>query len=180
MPDKRAVCSKIDSIVIDVLPKKMREAIDENIRVSEDIKVAIKGINTEAVVVTDEGVYIIKDKTECNYHPYNLIESAKTSRKFRRGRFELFVEGLEEEEASGTEGMEFGPDPAKNVVNFPWSKVPQFKKAVKAIQTQKELYKTKAGTLKCDDVDAGEDYKCELQEEIKRLNERLAQLEGNA
>ncbi len=78
--------------------------------------------------------------------------------------------------------MEFGPDPAKNVVNFPWSKVSYFKKAVKAIKAQKELYEAKAGMLECkDDVqDTADDYKCELQEEIKRLNERLAELEGSA
>ncbi len=179
MPDKRTVCSLTDSVIIDYIPKKTRDVIDKNIRMDEDIKAAVKGITGEALVVTDTGVYTIKEGDKCNYFSYDEIsEGKKVSRIYRRGRFEIPLKDKDEQQQESPQKNDgdFGPDTAGNVVNFPWSKVPLFRQAADIIRNNRKIYETKAGAhYTCDDED--HEYECELKEEIKRLNDRLAQLE---
>lgn len=179
MPDKRTVCSLTDSVIIDYIPKKTKDVIDKNIRMDEDIKAAVKGITGEALVVTDAGVYTIKEGARCNYFSYNEItEGKKVSRMYRRGRFEIPLKDKDEQQQESSKERDggFGPDPAPNVVNFPWSKVPLFRQAADIIRNNRKIYETKANSHYTFD-DEHHEYECELKEEIKRLNNRLAQLE---
>lgn len=181
MPDKRAVCSLTDSIIIDYIPTNTREIIDVNVRMHEDIKAALKGVKGEALVVTDGGVYVIKEGRECHYYPYKNITGSKVSRKYRRGRFEVFLEGIDMEDDKGDgDGQQlFGPDPAKNVVNFPWSKVALYRQADKIIKINNEISQLRGGAeVPCQEDDHV--YECELRAEIKRLNEKLAALDKGA
>lgn len=176
MPDKRAVCSLADSIVFDYIPKKIGEVIDENIKISEDIKAAVKGMKGEALVITDEGVYTVK-KGNCHFIPYDkIIPSRNISRVYRRGRFEIpTVDKGKVRLPDQSKEPDFGPDPAPNVINFPWSKVLLFRKAEEILSINKELHDARKGIAKTENQ--GTEYEKKLIEEIKKLNERLNQLE---
>ncbi|RQD77203.1 MAG: hypothetical protein D5R97_02920 [Candidatus Syntrophonatronum acetioxidans] len=177
MPDKRSVCSLADAIVFDFIPKKIGEVIDENITFSEDIKAVVKGMKGEALVVTDEGVYTVK-KGNCHFFPYDKILPGKyIARVYRRGRFEIpTVDRGRVKLPDQLTDPDFGPDPAPNVINFPWSKVPLFRKAEEIITINKELHDVRKGKSKASKEDDAS-YHQELIHEIRKLNERLAKLE---
>ncbi len=179
MPDKRTLCSLADSLIIDYIPKRIGKVIDKNIGISEDIKAAVVGMNDEALLVTDKGVHIIK-KGKCNFFPYDeILEGKNVSRVFRRGRFEVPLKGKERIRLPDeSKEPDFGPDPAKNVVNFPWSKADLFKKAQDILSVNKELYefynnsRGASNKSKLDD----NDYVRELMGEIRKLSEQVATL----
>jgi len=180
MPDKRAVCSRADCIVFDIIPEKIRRIIDKNVGISEDIRAVVKGMKDETLVITDNGVYIIK-KEKCNFFPYEEIMDEKyLYRVYRRGRFEIPLKGkgkvrLPDESTE----PDFGPDPAPNVVNFPWSKFEMFEKAEEILSINKELHDNKAALAR-DSATADKDQERhtaqELMQEIRDLKEQLAML----
>ncbi len=177
MPDKRSICSIADSIVFDYIPKRIGDVIDENIEVDEDIKAVVKGMKGEALVVTNEGVYTVK-RGDCHFFPYDkIVPGRNISRVYRRGRFEIpTVEKGKVRLPDQSKEPDFGPDPAPNVINFPWSKVVLFRKAEEILSINKELYDFKKGKSK-NLVNDNKNFQQELMNEIKKLNERLAQLE---
>ena len=174
MPDKRTVCSLADSIVFDYIPVKIRNVIDKNVRISEDIRAVVRGMNDETLVVTNKGAYIIK-KGECTFFSYdNILAEKNVSRVYRRGRFEIALEGkgrvrLPDE----SKEPDFGPDPAPNVVNFPWSKAELFTKAEEILSINKELHDARTGLSS---ESEGKDLVLDLMHEIRNLNEQLAKL----
>ncbi len=175
MPDKRTVCSMADSIVFDYIPKKIGDVIDKNITITEDIRAAVRGMKDETLVVTDKGVYIIK-KGACNFFPYDQIMQEKSvSRVYRRGRFEVPLEGKGETRLPDErKEPDFGPDPAPNVVNFPWSKAELFQKAEQIISINKELHDAKTGIQATTEINVDDKYFIgELLNEIRKLNDQL-------
>ncbi len=176
MPDKRTICSMADSIVFDFIPKKVGNVIDQNVGISEDIRAVVKGMKDETLVLTNKGAYVIK-KGECHFFPYNeILEGKNVYRVYRRGRFEVPLKGkgrvkLPDE----SKEPDFGPDPADNVVNFPWSKVELFKKAEEILSINKELYDTKNGIDRRSKYEEN-DYIKELITEIKSLNQQLEKM----
>jgi hypothetical protein len=176
MPDKRTVCSLADSIVFDYIPTNIRNIIDKNIGISEDIRAVVRGMNDETLVVTDKGAYIIK-KGKSEFFSFDKILPEKNiSRVYRRGRFEIPLEGkgkvrLPDE----SKDPDFGPDPASNVVNFPWSKFELFTKAEEIMSCNKELFDTRAGLSRASEVEEKDLIK-DLMLEIRNLNEQLAKL----
>lgn len=188
MPDKRAICSLADSIVIDYVPKNIRDIIDRNITISEDIKAVVRGMNDETLVVTNKGVYTIK-KGKVNFFPYDVIlEDKYVHRVYRRGRFELPLVGkgrvrLPDENKE----PDFGPDPAPNVINFPWSKAELFQKAEQIISINKELHDARTSGLQAIKPEEKEhlvetvileerNLILELMQEIKKLQGEIAQI----
>ncbi|UNC91040.1 hypothetical protein [Candidatus Contubernalis alkaliaceticus] len=176
MPDKRTICSVADSLVFDYIPKKIGNIIDKNIKISEDIRAAVVGMNDETLLVTDKGAYIIK-KGKCNFFSYDeMLVGRNVSRVYRRGRFEIPLKGkgkvrLPDE----SKEPDFGPDPAPNVVNFPWSKADLFTKAKEILSVHKELHDTRTGAPHISIIE-DKDYVSELMSEIRKLNEQLANL----
>ncbi len=176
MPDKRTVCSLADSIVFDYVPGNIRNVIDKNIRISEDIKALVRGMKDETLVVTDAGAYIIK-KGKCNFFPYDTILAEKNvHRVYRRGRFEIPLKQkgkvrLPDE----SKEPDFGPDPAPNVVNFAWHKSELFRKAEEILSVNKEFHDHKTGSSRASKIEKN-DIVLELLEEIRNLNEQLAKL----
>ncbi len=176
MPDKRAVCSRADCIVFDAVPGKISRIIDQNVGISEDIRAVVRGMKEETLVVTDAGAYIIK-KGKSQFYPYDeILDEKYLYRVYRRGRFEIPLKGqgrvkLPDESTE----PDFGPDPAPNVVNFPWSKQEMFEKAEEILSINKEIHdKKKAPSGASRAVE--EDTIQELAQEIKELKEQLAQL----
>ena len=176
MPDKRSICSLADSLLFDYIPKKVGNVIDKNIGISEDIRAVVRGMKDETLLVTDKGAYIIK-KGKCNFFPYDEIMTGKNvSRVYRRGRFEIPLKGKERVRLPDeSKEPDFGPDPAANVVNFPWSKADLFKRAEKILSTNKELSDARTGMPRSS-KHKEKDYMWELMSEIKNLNEQLAKL----
>jgi len=177
MPDKRAVCSLADSIVFDYVPKKIRDIIERNVKISEDIKAVVRGMNDETLVITDQGVYTIK-KEKVHFFSYeDILDDKYVHRVYRRGRFEIPLKGkgrvmLPDE----SKEPDFGPDPAPNVINFPWSKAELFNKAEQILSVNKELYDSKVKIASAPKFDEEKGIIMELLNEIKRLNEQIAKL----
>lgn len=180
MVDKYEVCSFADPLVIDYIPDHTRETINKNIGTSEDIKALVKGMKSEALVVTDQGVHIAKRRDKCTFFSYDRILPGKTIfRVYRRGRFELPVEGKERARMPDEHREpDFGPDPADNVVNFPWSKIALFKKVDEIISINKKLYDSQAKEPAGTGEQKESDSVNELKDEIERLKKRVAELEG--
>ncbi len=176
MPDKRAVCSRADCIVFDYVPGNITKIIDKNVGISEDIRAVIRGMKDETLVITNKGVYIIK-KGDSNFFSYDeILEEEYVHRVYRRGRFEVPLKGkgrvrLPDESRE----PDFGPDPAPNVVNFPWSKFEMFKKAEEILSINKELYDNKAELSRASSSEE-KDVIQELMHEIRDLKEQLAVL----
>ncbi len=176
MPDKRAVCSRADCILFDFVPQKIRKIIDKNVGISEDIRAVVVGMKDETLVITNRGAYTIK-KGECHFFPYDKIEDDEfVHRVYRRGRFEIPLKGkgrvrLPEE----SEEPDFGPDPAPNVINFPWSKYEMFTTAEEILSINKELHDHKIALSQRSKTDEG-DTVHELLYEIRNLKEQLAQV----
>lgn len=177
MPDKRTVCSLADSIVFDYIPKKIANIIDKNIRISEDIRAVVKGMNDETLVVTDKGAYIIK-KGECKFFSYDEIQAGKNVlRVYRRGRFEIpLKEKKRVRLPNESQEPDFGPDPAPNVVNFPWTKAELFTKAEEILSINKELNDTRTGIPHDATKFEEKEFVRELMHEIRKLNEQLAKM----
>lgn len=176
MPDKRTLCSLADSLVFDYIPRKIGTIIDKNITISEDIRAAVVGMNDETLLVTDKGAYIIK-KGDCTFFSYDeILTGNNVFRVYRRGRFEIPLKGKGRVRLpdDNTE-PDFGPDPAPNVVNFPWTKADLFKKAEEILSINKELTDTRTGTPHVSKFQEM-DYVGELMHEIKKLNDQLAVL----
>lgn len=176
MPDKRVVCSRADAIVIDYIPGAIRDIIDKNVGISEDIRAAVRGINDETLVVTDKGVYTIK-KGKTKFFPYDqILAENNVSRIYRRGRFEIPLKGKGKVKLPDeSKEPDFGLDPAPNVINFPWSKVELFYKAEEILSVNKELHDAGKGPFTPSRVTDKVDLQ-ELMQEISKLKEQLAKL----
>ena len=120
--------------VIDILPRDMKDIVEENIFPDEDIRVIVQGKTGEAVIVTDRRVCTINGGEVFQPFEKEIIKGVALSRRNRVGRFELFVDDPENYTAEAKEDdCQFAPDLSKNVVNFPYSKFPQFTAAEKHI-----------------------------------------------
>ncbi len=174
MPDKRAVCSRADCIVFDSVPENIRKIIDKNIGISEDIRAIVRGMKDETLVVSNKGVYVIK-KGKCKFFSYDEILAEKyVHRVYRRGRFEIPLKGKGRVELPDeSKEPDFGPDPAQNVVNFPWSKFEMFKKAEEILSINKELYDNSTELSRVSKTEE-KDVVQELTHEIRDLKEQLA------
>jgi hypothetical protein len=124
--------------IIDVLPENLRCLVMKGVQDEEHFLAAVEGIKGEALVVTDKGVHIIKDKDteQCSFFPFSGIAAIKIYRELRRGKFELFLRGEKRPEKALRMGYE--ADPSAHVVNFPFAKTAVFKKVEAMIRKYME------------------------------------------
>lgn len=178
MVKKCDICSLADPLVIDHIPDSTRTVIDQNLEAYENIKALVKGMNNETLVVTDRGVYVIKAKDRCFFFSYDdILPGQKIFRVYRRGRFELTVKGKERGRLTDPEKKpDFEPDPADNVVNFPWSKMALFQKVEEIIDINKQKYDTgSSGHAENSEADTA----CvdDMVDELARLKRKVTDLE---
>lgn len=120
--------------VMDKLPRRMQELVDENVRQGEEITAIAEGRTGEAVIVTDQRVFTVNEGEILQAFDKEEITGVKLSRRVRVGRFELFLENPEKYivEKSQDDCI-FSPDLSRNVVNFPYIKFPAFQLVEKQI-----------------------------------------------
>lgn len=179
MVRKCDICSLADPLVIDFVPDDTRKVIDQGLGDYENIKALAKGMNNETLVVTDMGVHVIKPEGRCVFFSYDdILPGQKIFRVFRRGRFEIPVKGQGKRSVLAEDAKDkpdFEPDPADNVVNFPWSKMDLFQKVDEIIDINKQKFDTEAQ----DHHEVEPDTACvdDLENELDRLKKKVAQLE---
>lgn len=118
--------------IMDVLPENLKCLVKENVHDQENYLAVVKGIKGEALAVTDKGVHIVKEADRCSYFPFSAIASVKAYRELRRGKFELILRGDKRPEQALMMGYE--EDPSEHVINFPFAKMPMFKKVIAMIR----------------------------------------------
>lgn len=123
--------------IIDVLPEKLKCLVMKNVHEQDNFLAVVKGIKGEAIAVTDEGVHMVKEDDRCSYFPFSAIAFVKVYRELRRGKLELILRG----ENSPEEALMMGydADPSEHVVNFPFAKMPMFKKVGEMIKERIDL-----------------------------------------
>lgn len=118
--------------IMDVLPENLKCLVMKEVHDRENFLAVVKGIKGEALAVTDHGVHMVKESDRCSYFPFDSIAFVKTYRELRRGKFELILRG----ERSPNEALMMGydADPSEYVINFPFAKMPMFKKVAEMIK----------------------------------------------
>ena len=131
-----AAQNRVDPI-IDVLPENLRCLVMKGVQNEEHFLAAVEGIRGEALVVTDKGVHIVKDKEtdQCGFFPFSAIAAIKIYRELRRGKFELFLRGERRQKALR---LGYEADPSAHVINFPFAKTGVFKKVEEIIRKYME------------------------------------------
>ena len=119
---------------MDVLPENLKCLVMKEVHDQENFLAVVKGIKGEALAVTDQGVHMVKESDRCSYFPFDSIAFVKTYRELRRGKFELILRG----EQSPNEALMMGyeADPSEHVINFPFAKMPMFKKVAEMIKSR--------------------------------------------
>lgn len=120
--------------MIDVLPENLKCLVMKEVHDKENFLAVMKGIKGEALALTDEGVHMVKESDRCSFFPFSEIAFVKIYRELRRGKFELILRGEQSPEAALMMGYE--ADPSEYVVNFPFSKMPMFKKVGEMVKNQ--------------------------------------------
>lgn len=120
-------------MVMDRLPKKMIEMVEESLKEGEAIKAVVEGRTGEAVIVTDQRVLTINEGTILQPFEREEITGVKLSRRTRVGRFELLVKDPEKYMVDKEKDCIFSPDLSRNIVNFPYMKFPAFQAVEKEI-----------------------------------------------
>lgn len=120
--------------IMDVLPENLKCLVMKEVHDQENFLAVVKGIKGEALAVTDQGVHMVKESDRCSYFPFDSIAFVKTYRELRRGKFELILRG----EQSPNEALMMGyeADPSEHVINFPFAKMPMFKKVAEMIKSR--------------------------------------------
>ena len=123
--------------IMDVLPENLKCLVMKEVHDQENFLAVVKGIKGEALAVTDQGVHMVKESDRCSYFPFDSIAFVKTYRELRRGKFELILRG----EQSPNEALMMGyeADPSEHVINFPFAKMPMFKKVAEMIKSRTQV-----------------------------------------